>query len=242
MDLLPRADLTDADVAEALGRAVGLIDLILDVLSELDPLGLRQRTHELGTGGGITDKPLDLLARLLDCADVPGTKSWEGKDRAARIKWWVRRVGALDTVLVAFPGVFGVLASRLPLQDLFGFTNQAIVLCAVAREHGVTDRQTQVRLLASVLCGRELTGDLATAPPEPAAEWSEMSLVKKLWQLAGILNAIGDELGKRPHPRRLFRYLGMLPGIGAVAGYFGEYGALLRAAEAGTAWITKNTR
>jgi hypothetical protein len=42
-------------------------------------------------------------------------------------------VGALDTVLVAFPGVFGVVADRLPIQDVLGFTNQAIVLCAVAR-------------------------------------------------------------------------------------------------------------
>ncbi|MGV9797045.1 hypothetical protein ACWDTP_03170 [Mycobacterium sp. NPDC003449] len=236
---LPRADLTDADVADALGRAVGLIDLILDVLAEADPLGLRRRTHDLGAGDGIADKGADLLAGLLDFADIPGTQSWEGKDRAARIRWWVRRVGALDTVGVAFPGMFGALADRLPLQDALGFANQALILCAVAREYGVTDQRTRVRLLAAVLCDRELTDP----PPVPAPEtaWSEMSLVKKLWQLVGILNAVTGELGKRPHPSGLFHYLGMLPGIGAVADYLGEYGAMVRAAEAGQNWIARHT-
>ncbi|MHC9296926.1 hypothetical protein ACRCUN_31065 [Mycobacterium sp. LTG2003] len=243
MDLMPRADLSDADVADALGRAVGVIDLILDVLSDTDPLGLRRRTHDRDSEASLVDKPLNLLAGLLDCADVPGTQSWERKDRAARIKWWVHRVGALDNVVVAFPGVFGVLANRLPLQDLLGFTNQAIVLCAVAREYGITDHQTQVRLLGSVLCGRDIADGAGTVrTPEPDADWSEMSLPKKLWQLVGIMNAIGDELGKRPHPRRLFRYFGMIPWIGAVADYFGEYGALVRAADAAQTWITNNAR
>ncbi|MGH3582400.1 MAG: hypothetical protein ACRDUB_12505, partial [Mycobacterium sp.] len=80
---IPKAELTDEDVAGALGRAVTLIDLILDVLAEADPLGVRPR---------------------LGCVDLPGTKAWDDKDRTARIRWWVRRVGALDTVLVAFPG------------------------------------------------------------------------------------------------------------------------------------------
>lgn len=213
---IPKADLSDDDVTAALGRAVSLIDLILEVLAEADPLGLRRR---------------------LDCADIPGTKAWDDKDRVARIRWWVRRVGALDTVLVAFPGVLGVVADRLPIQDLLGFANQAIVLCAVAREYGVTDTPTRVRMLASVLCAREVVGGSAPQPsPEPG--WSQMSLARKVWHLAGILNAVGAELGKRPHPRGVFRYLGMLPWLGAIADYLGEYGALVRAAAAGEAWIT----
>jgi hypothetical protein len=39
----------------------------------------------------------------------------------------VKRVGAVDTIAVAFPGAFGVVADRLPV--------------AVAREFGVTDRR-----------------------------------------------------------------------------------------------------
>lgn len=235
---IPKADLSDADVTSALGRAVSLIDLILDVLAEADPLGLRRRTHDLGAGSGIVDKVLDSVAGVLDCADIPGTKAWDEKDRAERIRWWVRRVGALDTVLVAFPGLLGVIADRLPIQDLFGFANQSIVLCAVAREYGITDAPTRVRMLASVLCGREIATQAAPEAPAREPAWSEMSLVRKLWHLVGILNAIGDELGKRPHPRGLFRYLGMLPWLGAIADYLGEYGALVRAAAAGEAWIT----
>jgi hypothetical protein len=242
LSVLPRAHLSDADVAAALRRAVSVADVILDVLAKTDPLGLRHRTHDLGAGNGCTDRVLDLAARVLDCADVPGTQSWEHKDRAARIHWWVWRVGALDTILVAFPGVFGALANRLPIQDLFGFANQALVLCAVAREYGITDRSTQVRLLASVLCARELDDDCtATGSDEGATDSTDMSLVRKLWHLAGILNAVGDELGKRPHPRKIFQYLGMLPWVGAVADYLGEYGALVRAAAAGETWIAGQT-
>lgn len=232
---IPRAELSDADVADGLSRAVGLIDVILDLLAEADPFGLRRRTHDLGSGRGITDHALDLVAGLLDCADLPGTRSWDHKDEAARIRWWVRRVGAIDTVAVAFPGVFGVLAKRLPVQDIFGFANQALVLCAVARESGVTDHDTQVRLLAAVLCGRELADPVPE--PDPAQD-SGQPLVKKLWKLAGVMNAIGDELEKRPHPQRVFDYLGMLPWVGAVAGYFGEFGALQRAAAAGQEWLS----
>ncbi|ORA39355.1 hypothetical protein [Mycobacterium aquaticum] len=238
LSVMPKAHLSDADVADALRRAVSAAGVILDVLAEADPLGLRRRTHDLGAGAGCPGQVLDIAARVLDCADLPGTQSWEGKDRKARIHWWVRRVGALDTVLVAFPGVFGVLANRLPIQDLLGFANQALVLCAVAREYGITDTPTQVRLLASVLCERELDkSSTATGPEESWPELSERSLVGKLWHLAGILNAVGDELGKRPHPRKIFRYFGMVPWIGAVAGYLGEYGALVRAASAAEAWI-----
>jgi diaminopimelate decarboxylase len=63
-------------------------------------------------------------------------------------------------------------------------------------------------------------------------------VVDNLLELERII-AIGDELGKRSRPRRIFRYLGMLPAVGAVADYFGEYGALVRAAKAGRAWIER---
>jgi hypothetical protein len=58
-----------------------------------------------------------------------------------------------------------------------------------------------------------------------------------MWHLVGLMRAIGDELVKRPRPRRIFRYLGMLPAVGAVADHLGEYGALVRAAKAGRQWV-----
>lgn len=214
MDLLPKATLSDNDVADALARAAALSGLILDVLAEFDPLGVRQH---------------------LEFLEVPGTAAWEAKSRGERISWWIWRVGLLDTVAVAWPGALGALAGRLPIQDLLGFAGQTLILCAVAREYELTDRKDQVRMLASVLCGREIPD-----PPLPDTDepWPD-NIVQKMWHLAGILNAVGDELGKRPHPRKIFRYIGMLPVIGAVAAYLGEYGALHRAAKAAELWITK---
>jgi hypothetical protein len=240
---LPTATLDDAEGASALERSVGVINPVLDVLAGIDLLGLKKRTHRLGASDDAVDKALDVLAWVLNTADVPGTKAWDEKDLDARVDWWVRRVGALDTLLVAFPGVFGVMADRLPIQDLLGFSNQSIVLCAVAREHGMEDRDLQVRLLASVMCDRELAAMRAGADAgEPDESRSaDTSLVSRLWHFVRVARAANDELVKRHRPRPVFRYLGMLPGVGAVADYLGEYGALVRAAKEGQTWIVQHT-
>ncbi|MEU0496192.1 hypothetical protein [Mycobacterium sp. NPDC006124] len=247
---LPSATIDDADVACALSRAVRVINPVVDLLSRSDPFGLKDRSHRVGDSAGSVDRALDALSWVLNTADVPGTQAWTEMDLDDRIDWWVHRVGAVDTVLVAFPGVFGAVADRLPLQDALGFASQAIVLCAVARECGVDDYGQQVRLLASVMCGRELPADayddsVAAEPvPEPDSsplDGTPLALLKPLWRVAGQLRAIGGELGKRSRPRRIFRYLGMVPAVGAVADYFGEYGALVRAAKAGRAWIARQS-
>lgn len=241
MSLLPAPTrvLSDSEVACVLTRAVGIINPLLDLLAS-DPVGLKERTRDL-TADGAAGKVLDAAAWVLDAADVPGTKAWEEMDVDARVHWWVRRVGAIDTIIVAFPGVLGVIADRLPLQDFLGFANQAVILCAVAREHGVTDRRQQVRLLASVMCDRNVGRDEEVASPaeEESApiEWSFAGIGRALWQLAGLMRAIGNELVKRQRPKGIYRYLGMLPAAGAVADFLGEFGALNRAAKEGRAWI-----
>jgi hypothetical protein len=237
---LPTATLDDAEVARALGRSVGLINPILDTLAKLDLLGLKKRTHRLGASDDAVGKALDTLAWVLNTADVPGTRAWAEMDLDARVDWWVRRVGALDTLLVAFPGVFGVIADRLPAQDLLGFSNQSIVLCAVAREHGIHDYDLQVRLLASVMCDRDVAAAKPLGGAEENEENEETSLPGRLWHFAGVVRAVNDELVKRHRPRLVFRYLGMLPVLGAVADYLGEYGALVRAAEEGQRWIVQH--
>lgn len=223
----PEATLTDSDVEDALGRAVAVINPLLDVLWGTDPLGFKRRT------------PPNAFTRVLNAADVPGTFAWDDLDTDDRINWWVWRVGALNTVVVAVPGVLGVIGRRLPIQDLLGFASQAVVLCAVARELGVTDHRRQARMLAAVLCGR----DLSVVVHEPhrhspvTVPFTPQGIASALWKLAAVLDAVGDELAKRPHPRAPFRYVAMLPGLGAVASYFGECGALSRAAKAGRRWI-----
>ncbi|ULE34381.1 hypothetical protein [Mycobacterium sp. IDR2000157661] len=240
MGLLPTPDVTiaDADVEDALCRAVRIINPLLDALWGTDPLGLKKgRT-------GPADTPLAKVAGGLSCAlnaaDVPGTPAWDDMAVDDRIDWWVRRVGALNTVAVAFPGVLGVVGRRLPIQDLLGFANQAIVLCAVARELGVSQRGAQVRMLAAVLCDRDLSNvaeDAGADEPPEEIRRTPRGIAKALWNLVGLFDAIGDELAKRKQPRAPFRYLGMLPGVGAVVDYFGEYGALVRAAKAGRQWL-----
>lgn len=241
---LPTAVIDDADVACALSRAVRVINPVVDLLSRADPFGLKGRSHRIGDSDGSVDRALDALAWVLNTADVPGTQAWADMTLDDRVDWWVHRVGAVDNVLVAFPGVFGVVADRLPLQDALGFANQAIVLCAVAREYGIDDHGQQVRLLAAVMCGREVAADdyaddasAAEQPESSPMDGTPLAFLKPLWRVAGQLRAIGDELGKRSRPRWIFRYLGMLPAVGAVADYFGEYGALVRAAKAGRKWI-----
>lgn len=242
MNLLPEATLDDAHVACVLHRAVAVINPALDLLWGTDPIGLKRRTHSKDSDDGALGNTLDAAAWVLNTLDVPGTEAWERASLDDRIDWWVHRVGAVDNVLVAFPGVLGVVADRLPVQDVLGFANQAIVLCAVAREMGVTDRRQQVALLGAVMCDRDLSDDGLAAPADDDPEDGSASLPSTLWRLAGILRAIGDELNRRPRPRAVFRYLGVLPGVGAVADYLGEYGALVRAAMEGRRWITATAR
>lgn len=248
MNLLPapEATLSDDDVEEALGRAVRIIGPLLDLMWGTDPLGLKRRPSSADADAGPIEKVVDGIGWALNAADVPGTDAWEDMDADARITWWIWRVGAVNNVAVAFPGFLGVLARRLPLQDLLGFANQALVLCAVARELGVTDHQSQVELLAAVLCGRDLTVDAVDVDtediPAPRGSFAPKAIAKALWNLVGVLRAVGGEVAKRPHPRAPFRYLGMVPAVGAVAGYFGELGALSRAAKSGRQWIAAHPR
>lgn len=243
-----RAVLSDAEVAAALSRAVRLIDPMVVVLADADLFGLKARTYQPGGGDEPLDRVLDGLAVALNVAHAPGTRAWATMDVRHRVNWWVRRVGAVNTVLVASPRAFGLLSAALPVQDMLGFANQAIVLCAVAREYGVTDRGELIRLLAAVLCNRDLSADViaeaqqhgAEEPPRLGA--NPFAFARSLWRLAGVLRRIGDELHQRPQPRGIFRRLGVLPGVGGVAGYLGEYGALRRAAKAAVAHLRHDTR
>lgn len=235
----PSATIDDARVACVLARVVAVVNPLLDLL-ESDPVGLKARRRGSADPMG---RALDAAAWALDVADVPGTQSWHEMGVDERVDWWVHRIGALNTAIVAFPGVLGAVADRLPIQDALGFASQAVVLCAVAREHDVTDRGEQVRLLAAVLCDRDLSAPAGAADVEPPVEVerSGRGVARALWEIAGQLRAINAELVKRSQPRRIFRMLGALPAVGAVADYLGEYGALVRAAKEGRAWLAQAT-
>jgi hypothetical protein len=88
-----------------------------------------------------------------------------------RVDWWVDRVAAVAAPVAATPRVFGVAADRLPIQAALGASAQGLAVCAVAREHGVTDPDDWVPLLGRVLLDRDLpTGDTRGAEAQAAAD------------------------------------------------------------------------
>ncbi|MBT0567606.1 hypothetical protein [Williamsia sp. CHRR-6] len=248
---MPRLD--DLRVARALHRVTGLAAPVLAALAHDDgPLAAGR------------------LAIVGSAIGAPGSPAWQSADEAARADWWVDRMGAVTTVIVAYPGVFGAVADRLPVQDLLGFTQQAFVLCAVAQAYGVDDRHTQTDLLAAVLCNRNLHSATLLAESEP-----EVSLVKpgdspivvavkpdrdeepitdedrrvprsarevarRMWKAAKVLRSISSELAQRPSPGRVSKVFSKLPVVGAAADYVGERKALRQAADEGTRWLIEH--
>lgn len=234
--------LGDRRVVGVLDRAVWGINPVLD-LAYTDPLGIKARTFvPTADERNVAEAILDGAAWLLDTIRFPGTDAWGKATEDERSRWWVTRLGAVNTIAVAFPGFFGVLLNRLPIQELLGFANQAVVLVAVAREHGITDRDDQVELLAAVLCGRDVDSHASGANSTESSagstrSWQPFAVVGNLIGTARIFRAITDELDKRPQPRKVYSIVGNLPVVGAVAGYLGERGALVRAATKGSEWI-----
>lgn len=244
----PQQTISDRDVARVLYAATGIVNPVLDVLENLDVLGLKRATRDaVGSTSGDDDSVLATVAHAIvwatDQTGAPGTARWEKWTVDQRTAWWVDRVGALGTVVVAYPGVFGILADRLPIQDLVGFAHQAIIICAVQRVHGVRDRHDQTDQLAALLCdrvvdSRRLLADGAdsTLPARHGVHISSpLDLVRSVWAVVGLLRSITDVLSHRPQPKQPWRLLSKLPVVGAVADYVGERAALSRAADAATA-------
>ncbi|WP_431815842.1 hypothetical protein [Gordonia jacobaea] len=237
------ATMSDKELATALDRAVAIINPILDALASSDPLGIKASTFDDDSEDrSRLDKLRHIVAHGFDVADWPGTHGWSELSLKDRAKWWVNRIGALNTIAVSYPGVFGAWAKALPLTSALGYANQAIVLVAIAREYGVTDRNDQVRLLASVLSDRELSSDAAsnTDPFDDTSSGKKRrgwSVIGGLWEVAQILRKVNDELDRRPGPPKLLGMLGYIPVVGAPVTYVGERVALCHAATDASKWI-----
>jgi hypothetical protein len=179
---------------------------------------------------------------------VPGTAAWAAMGPERRTNWWVNRFGRVTAVITAIPGLGGALADRLPVQDLVGVTAQSLVLCAIAGEHGITDTETRVRLIASVLFKRDV--DAAPIPANKTEEDAEVARITgqltprsiggTLWRLARSLWAITDELGKRPNGRWYHHLLGLIPVVGVVGDYFGERSGLRVTRKRALRWLREH--
>ncbi|GAB3566917.1 hypothetical protein GCM10027445_14530 [Amycolatopsis endophytica] len=191
---------------------------------------------------------------------VPGSVAWEEMDRERHVDWWVNRLGRLTSLVTAIPGLGGALADRLPVQDALGTAAQALLLTAMAEEHGVTDIGERVRLVAWVLFERDVDPALAAGKKEDSADEDaetaklagEFSQVEHrsrritlksaggtLWRMGRSLLAITDELDKRPHGRFYHRAVGMLPVVGMVGDYLGERSGLKRVVRRADAWFAR---
>ena len=227
---------------------------VLDGLREADPFGLRSRVLAVGAPEaerGLQDRVLDALA----ATEVPGTAAWARMDVPARSNWWVRRVGRFTTLLAAVPGFGGAMLSRLPVSKVLGAAGQGLLLVAIAGEHGVRDEDRLVALLGSVMFRRELsvsgpdkvadaaadaraaeiTGDLT----EPDTTPTLSKIGKAVWRLGRALFAVEGELDKRPHGNLLHAGLSLLPVVGALGKYLGEWSGLKRAAKLAEARLAR---
>jgi hypothetical protein len=216
---------------------------VLDGLRESDPFGLRTRAAAAdGADRDLRERVLDALAAV----EVPGTAAWAAMDVPARSRWWVRRVGRFTTLIAAVPGLGGALANRLPVSKAVGAAGQGLLLVAIAGEHGVRDEDGLVNLLGAVLFDRELHVVEATGAEDAAADARAAELTgdlaekdspltlarvgRAVWRLGRALFAVEGELDKRPHGNLLHEGLGMLPVVGAVGKYLGEWSGLKKAA------------
>ena len=247
---------TDRHVVAVLRPIVRSTRPLLDALRESDPFGLRQRvpTTPDDLEHGLTDRILDWAASV----HVPGTAAWAAMDARARSDWWVGRVGRFTALLAAVPGIGGALSRRLPVQDVLGLAGQALLLCAVAGEHGVRTEAEQVRLLAAVLFRREVPAAVAEgsarSDPQTDAATAELTedlaesqrthgratvpaLARTLWRMGRALWGLGQELDKRPQGRLWQRALGNVPVVGVLGNYLGERSALHRVVREAERWL-----
>ena len=263
-----RPAITDERVIGVLSVVVKGSGPVLDALAQTDPFRLKKRTHRQLPpvapqldGAKLGNRVARRAVAGFYAAEFPGTAAWERMSPQQRTLWWMNRVGRFTTLVVAVPGFGGVVADRLPVQDALGASSQAMLLCAVAREWGITDQVEQVRLLAWVLCHRSVSRELVLGAPtqtdeqlraqglDPALERgnhkSRSSLVnaaKALWRYGRVLRGIVGELEKRPQGRAGHRMLGKLPVVGMVGDYLGERSALKRAVREADRWVRDNPR
>ena len=256
--------ISDAQLVAVLRTYVRACAPVIDALRESDPFRLKAygRGGEQPARRGFRTRVLGAITSIR----VPGTAAWAAMDTAQRIQWWTGRFGRVTALVTAIPGLGGALADRLPVQDILGVASQGLVLCAIAGECGVTDVGTRVRLIASVVFGRDVDPALAAGVADGQALATENADVAQLtenldeskrkhgavtlraigstlWRLGRSLRGISAELGKRPSGRFYHHLLGQIPVVGAAGDYFGERSGMRRVRRRAMRWLmTYNLR
>ena len=231
--------MSDEQIVAILDRTVSIADPILDIIADSDPMNVKPRTFGRRWWDLIPTRFGDVTATALNAADWPGTGAWEKLSMDERAAWWVSQVGSLTSAAPAFPGMFGAWSKKLPAGALLGAASQALIVLAIGREYGITDRNEQIDLLGSVLFGRDLDGsEVKHAAREEVPEDNRAKAIfRSLWDIGLALMSVEKELGARQQSPTMLQHLTWVPVVGAVASYVGERIALRRAADVTRRWI-----
>ena len=194
-------------------------------------------------------KVASTASRLVVGSVHPRHEGWDEADVDTRIDWWVDRVGTAAAALAAVPSAGGVVTGALALDDLLGAAGQLLVVNAVGRELGVTDRTALVQTSARIVLGREISREeiesvigpgeprpVAAPLPEPADE-PDVTMFGRLgstgrliWRVATQVRELRGDLNERPQGGVVVRALSRIPVIGAAGGFLAERSGVKQAA------------
>jgi hypothetical protein len=243
-----RPDVPDAAVVLALSRVEFGIDSVLDALRTPDPFGVRSIMTEYSVQEkpNLAEKALILAIDRLLKMQVPGHAEWPKLPLAKRCDWWVDRLGGFAAVVAALPRISGAAADRLPIKDTLGAAVQAMVIGAICREYGVEAHADRTAVIARVLTDRPITPDDVLKYDDPTVagqdaakqlgfgdESDESGLrhgVRLLWRISKLFGGLGEVFEERPRGSLGARFVGKLPGIGVVGGFFDERKGIRKAA------------
>lgn len=245
-----RPDIPDSAVILALSRVEFGIDSVLDALRSQDPFGIRSilTDYSAQEQPNLAEKGLILAIDRLLKMKVPGHTEWPALPLAKRCDWWVERLGGFAAVVAGLPRISGAAADYLPLKDTLGASVQAMVIGAVCREYGVEAHADRTAVIARVLTGRPITPDEVLKYDDPTSagedvakqlglgdESNEAGLrrgIRLVWRISKLLGGLGDVFEDRPRGSIGARFIGRLPAVGVVGGYFDERKGIRKAAYA----------
>ena len=244
--------ISDDTLARALGVYAGMVDRVLR-----DPERWLGEDEDPPPTAGLPRRALDAVRDRTLGKQNPTADGWEQQPMEKRVDWWVGRIGISAGLAAAAPRVVGILADRVPLQAALGASAAGLAVCAVAREHGLTDAADWVPLLAKVILDRELAPRVDAVPPaqeseqaldapvpevgEGGAEGAQPSraaglgrgaarAAQTLWRLSRTFLELQHLLDERPRGGFLARTLAKLPVVGVAGGWLDERGAIRKAA------------
>ncbi|TDD59687.1 hypothetical protein E1263_13740 [Kribbella antibiotica] len=254
-----RPDVPDSAVVLALSRVEFGLDSVLDALRTQDPFGIRSLLTEYSAQErpNLAERGLILAIDRLLQMKVPGHAEWPTLPLAKRCDWWVERLGGFAAVIAGLPRISGAAADRLPIKDTLGATVQAMVIGAVCREYGVEAHADRTAVIARVLTDRPITPDDVLQYDDPTAagqdvakqlgfgdESEEAGLrkgIRMVWRISKLLAGLGEVFEERPRGSLGARFIGQLPGIGVVGGFFDERKGIRKAAYEAADLLTNGT-